>query len=70
MEANNTYGQKIRTIYNQLMSTSVTEEDIKAMFDDDEDVVEHTNDNIVALIMECIKKLIEFLTTYLSKKDI
>lgn len=60
MEANNTYGQKIRTIYNQLMSTSVTEEDIKAIFDENEDVIEPTNDNIVALIVECIKKLIEF----------
>lgn len=70
MEANNTYGQKIRTIYNQLAATTITDEDIKAMFDDDEDVVEPTNDNIVALIMECIKKLIEFLTIYLSKKDV
>lgn len=70
MEANNTYGQKIRTIYNQLVATTITDEDIKEIFDEGEDVVQPTNDNIVVLIIDCIKKLIEFLTTYLSKKDI
>lgn len=70
MEAGNTYGQKIRTIYNQLVGTTITDEDIKEIFDEGEDVVEPTDDNIVVLIIDCIKKLIEFLTTYLSKKDV
>lgn len=69
MEAGNTYGQKIRTIYNQLAAVSVTDEDVIELFGEKEQE-EPTNDNIVALIFECIKKLIEFLTTYLSKKDV
>ena len=69
MEAGNTYGQKIRTIYNQLVAVSVTDEDVIELFGEEEQE-EPTNDNIVALIFECIKKLIEFLTTYLSKKDV
>lgn len=69
MEANNTYGQKIRTIYNQLNATEVTDEDVKSLFK--EELIEpENNDNIVALIIDCIKKLIEFLTTYLTKKDV
>lgn len=69
MEAGNTYGQKIRTIYNQLVATTITDEDIKEIFDKG-DIEEPTNDNIVVLIIDCIKKLIEFLTTYLTKKDV
>lgn len=69
MEAGNTYGQKIRTICNQITTVDITDEDIRAIFGD-ENIEEPTNDNIVTLIVDCIKKLIEFLTTYLSKKDI
>jgi flagellum-specific peptidoglycan hydrolase FlgJ len=69
MEANNTYGQKIRTIYNQLVATTITNEDIEALFK--EEIEEpKADDNIIALIIDCIKKLIEFLTVYLTKKDV
>lgn len=35
MKAGNTYGQKIRNIYNQLIAIAVTDEDIKAIFGED-----------------------------------
>ena len=70
MEVGNTYGQKIRAIYNQINSVTITEEDVKEYFNEDETIIEPSDNNIVSLIMDCIKKLIEFLTTYLSKKEV
>lgn len=77
MEAGNTYGQKIRTIYNQFVATAVTDEDINALFEDNNvkpnepvNPVEPKDNTIVSLFIELVKKLVEFLATYLSKKDI
>ena len=36
MKAGNTYGQKIRSLYNQLMSVTVTDEEVKEYFGKDE----------------------------------
>ena len=83
IKAGNTYGQKIDKIYQGIISTSVSTDDIKKYFPDTgSDVDDKTEDNKVIVekpiidedtkekvnfIFEFIKKLIEFFTQFLKK---
>jgi hypothetical protein len=83
MKAGTTYGQKIDKIYQGIISTNVSEDDIKKYFPDKEvDVNNKTEDDKVTVekpvidedtkekvnfIFEFIKKLIEFFTQFLNK---
>ena len=78
MNANNTYGQKIRAIYNQLVGVDVTNDDIEKYFPKEKpDVpktdVTDTTDNkqstsrIVDIIIQVIKKLLESLVEIFRK---
>lgn len=83
MKAGTTYGQKIDKIYQEIISTNVSEDDTKKYFPDTEvDINNKTEDDKVTVekpvidedtkekvnfIFEFIKKLIEFFTQFLKR---
>ena len=83
MKAGTTYGQKIDKIYQEIISTKVSEDDIEKYFPDteinvddkDEDnevvvekpVIDEDTKEKVNFIFEFIKKLIEFFTQFLKR---
>lgn len=83
MKAGTTYGQKIDKIYQEIISTNVSADDIKKYFPDTEvdvnnkieddevtvekPVIDEDTKEKVNFIFEFIKKLIEFFTQFLNK---
>ena len=84
MAAGNTYGQKIRNIYDRLVATEVTEADVNEYFKKDtveepavpeevtpEDVAPDNSEqvtNLATLIFNVIKKLIQMFADLFNKK--
>jgi N-acetyl-anhydromuramyl-L-alanine amidase AmpD len=84
MAAGNTYGQKIRNIYDRLVATEVTEVDVNEYFKKDtaeeptvpeevtpEDVTPDSSEqvtNLATLIFNVLKKLIQMFADLFSKK--
>ena len=74
MEAGNTYGQKIRSIYDLLSATNVSDDDEIKYFGKDE-LADNTDDteakatNIASLIFSVIKKLFQMFTNLFSKGE-
>lgn len=79
MAAGNTYGQKIRNIYDRLVATEVTEADVDEYFKKDtveepnipEDVAPDNSEqvtNLATLIFNVIKKLIQMFADLFNKK--
>ena len=84
MAAGNTYGQKIRDIYDRLVATEVTEADVNEYFKKDtveepvvpeevtpEDVTSDNSEqvtNLATLIFNVLKKLIQMFADLFSKK--
>jgi hypothetical protein len=84
MAAGNTYGQKIRNIYDRLVATEVTEADVNEYFKKDtaeepttpeevtpEDITSDSSEqviNLATLIFNVLKKLIQMFADLFSKK--